>query len=140
MIPELLKSDVFQAVVEAAQTKNQHNPAMLRAIERAVVEITRAAYWSFDGATLRLKSTTSKKLYVVTAGQCVCEARGVCKHRVARQLLQRYTESLAALASPARQTVAETAPLSATAQPSPIPTGAMAVPTNYGERYNGWQI
>lgn len=142
MIPELLKTQIFNQVIEIARTKSAGNPAMLRAIERAAVELQRSAYWAFDAqsGTLKLMSTTSKKLYVVTPGHCACEARTVCKHRVARQLLARYSEILAAPpVSPACQTTAEDVLPSAVAQPSPLAAGVLVSPSLLmrGEKYNG---
>jgi hypothetical protein len=100
----ILNTQIFNQVVAAAKAKAANSPAWLRAINRAVIEIQRARYWAFDGETLAIESTTSRKLYRVDAAH-TCEARnGVCKHRAARRLLQRYTEALAQPAPVAPQT------------------------------------
>lgn len=100
MFSMLLNTAVFNAVVEMAKAKSAGNAAMLRAIERAVVEINRAKYWAYDSHTntLKIQSTTSKKLYVVDDSHtCEATANGFkhCKHQVARRLMQRYSERLA---------------------------------------------
>jgi hypothetical protein len=91
----LLNTKVFYATVEMAKLKSANNPAMLRAIDRAVNEINRSKYWAYDSTinVLKLMSTTSKKLYVIDDTH-TCEAQTVCKHKVARRLMQRYTEAL----------------------------------------------
>jgi hypothetical protein len=90
----ILNSSIWQATINEAKTLSASNPAILRAIGRAVVEIERSAYWSFDGGTLRIKSTTSRKLYVVDESH-TCEAQSkTCKHHIARRLLARYTRNL----------------------------------------------
>lgn len=90
----LLNTRIFTNVVETAKAKSANNPAMLRAIDRAVNEINRSKYWAYDSTTntLRIQSTTSKKLYVVNDAH-TCEAKTVCKHKVARRLMQRYAEA-----------------------------------------------
>jgi hypothetical protein len=55
-------SQIWQTTINEAKTLSANNATILRAIGRAVVEIERSAYWSFDGQTLRIKSTTSRKL------------------------------------------------------------------------------
>ena len=97
----ILNTKIFNAVVETAKSKSANNPAMLRAIDRAVYELNRSIYWAYNGQTnvLRIKSTSSKKLYVVDdAHTCEATANGCkhCKHQVARRLMQRYTEACAA--------------------------------------------
>lgn len=92
----LLNTKIFNATVETAKAKSSNNPAMLRAIDRAVKEINRSKYWAFDSTTnvLKLMSTTSSKLYVVDDAH-TCDAKSkTCKHLVARRLMQRYTEAL----------------------------------------------
>jgi hypothetical protein len=90
----ILNSSIWQATINEAKALSANNPVILRAINRAVVEIERSAYWSFDGQTLRIKSTTSRKLYVVDEGH-TCEAQSkTCKHHIARRLLARYTRNL----------------------------------------------
>lgn len=102
----LLNTKIFNATVETAKTKSASNPAMLRAIDRAVYEINRSKYWAFDSTTnvLKLMSTTSSKLYVID-GNHTCEARGTCKHKVARRLMQRYTEALGVTATEGKRLV-----------------------------------
>lgn len=95
----LLNTKIFNATVETAKAKCAGNAAMLRAIDRAVYEINKTRYWAFDATTttLRIQSTTSKKLYVVDDSHaCEATANGnrCCKHLVARRLMQRYTEAL----------------------------------------------
>lgn len=95
----LLNTKIFNTVVETAKGKSANNPAMLRAIDRAVTELNRSKYWAYDAQTnvLRLQSTTSKKLYVVDDAH-TCEAKTTCKHKVARRLMQRYAEACSASA------------------------------------------
>lgn len=91
----ILNTSIFNSVVEKAKAKAAGNAAVLRAIDRAVVEISRSRYWSYDSQknVLRILSTTSQKLYVVDDSHS-CEARSkTCKHLVARRLLQRYSEA-----------------------------------------------
>jgi hypothetical protein len=83
----ILNSQIWQATISEAKTLSANNLATLRAIDRAVVEIERSAYWSFDGQTLRIKSTTSRKLYTADEGH-TCDAQSkTCKHYIARRLL-----------------------------------------------------
>jgi hypothetical protein len=93
----LLNSQIWQDTVNAAKAAASTSPAWLRAIERAVVEIEKSKYWSFDGSTLVIISTTSKKTYKIDEGH-TCEAcangHTACKHRAARRLMVRYTERL----------------------------------------------
>lgn len=96
----IINTKIFNATVEAAKAKCAGNAAMLRAIDRAVYEINRSRYWAYDAQTntLRIQSTTSRKLYVVDdAHTCEATAKGnrCCKHLVARRLMQRYSEALA---------------------------------------------
>jgi hypothetical protein len=95
----ILNTRIFNQTVETAKAKSAGNPAMLRAIDRAVYEINRSRYWAYDAQAkvLKLMSTTSKKLYTVDdAHTCEAMANGhkFCKHLVARRLMQRYTEAL----------------------------------------------
>lgn len=93
----ILNTVIFTATVLAAKAKAANRPDVLRAIERAVHEITRASYWAFADGTLSIQSTTSKKLYRVDADH-VCEARSkTCKHHIARLLMIRYAERLRAV-------------------------------------------
>lgn len=92
----IINTKIFNATVETAKAKSASNPAMLRAIDRAVNEINRSKYWAYDSQTnvLKLMSTTSKKLYVIDDNH-TCDAKSkTCKHHVARRLMQRYTEAL----------------------------------------------
>jgi hypothetical protein len=107
----LLNSKIWQETVNAAKAAASTSPAWLRAIDRAVIEIERSRYWSFDGDTLTIISTTSKKTYRIGADH-TCEARGgICKHRGARRLIQRYTERLHAAPKPDAFAERERAPL-----------------------------
>jgi hypothetical protein len=95
----LINSQIFNQVVSDAKAKSANNPALLRAIDRAVFEILHAAYWSFVAGVLRIQSTTSRKLYVVDDSHtCEAKANGhkFCKHTVARRLMTRYVERLGA--------------------------------------------
>jgi len=101
----LLNSKIWNETITTAKAAASTSPAWLRAIERAVVEVGKAKYWAFDGQTLTLQSTTSKKLYRVDKSHS-CEAcangHSACKHRAARRLMLRYTERLnAGVSSPA---------------------------------------
>ncbi len=91
----ILNTAIWQQVIAEAQAKASEQPRWLRAIERGAVEIERARYWSFDGVTLTLISTTSGRRYKVDR-EHICQARaGICKHRAARRLIQRYVVKLA---------------------------------------------
>ena len=97
----ILNTQIFRATVEAAKAKVANQPAWLRAIDRAVVEIEKAKYWSFADGVLTIISTTSGKRYVIGDGH-TCEAvGGICKHIAARRLMVRYFERLAAAEVPA---------------------------------------
>jgi hypothetical protein len=93
----ILNTQIWQETINAAKQAASTSPAWLRAIDRAVVEIERSRYWSFDGSTLVIISTTSKKTYKIGADH-TCEAcsngHRECKHRAARRLMVRYTERL----------------------------------------------
>lgn len=59
----ILNTRIWNETVNAAKLAASDSPAWLRAIERAVIEIERSKYWSFDGDVLTIISTTSKKTY-----------------------------------------------------------------------------
>lgn len=93
----ILNTAIFTATIETARTKCNGNAPLLRAINRAVIEIERAKYWSFADGVLTLISTTSGKRYVIDAAHS-CDAHSrTCKHLVARRLMQCYFERLAAV-------------------------------------------
>ena len=123
----LLNTKIFNATVETARAKCANNPAMLRAIDRAVYEINRSRYWAYDSTTntLRIQSTTSRKLYIVDDAHS-CEAKSkICKHLVARRLMQRYTEALGVTTAEGTRAV------------PPAPSGWSAA----GEQSaNGWEV
>lgn len=89
----ILNTAIFTATVNEARAKAAGHPAWLRAIDRAVIEIERARYWSFADGVLTIISTTSGKRYVVDDTH-ECEAKGICKHRAARRLLTLYFAKL----------------------------------------------
>jgi hypothetical protein len=93
----ILNTKVWAETINAAKAAASTSPAWLRAIERAVIEIEKSKYWSFDGSTLVIISTTSKKTYRINENH-TCEAcangHAACKHRAARRLMVRYTERL----------------------------------------------
>ncbi len=98
----ILNTSIWSQTITAAKSAAATSPAWLRAIERAVIEIERSRYWSFDGATLTIISTTSKKTYKIDENHtCEAVANGhtACRHRAARRLMLRYTERLNAGAS-----------------------------------------
>ncbi len=64
----ILNSHIWQQTINEAKAKSAGQPAILRAIDRAVIEIAHSRYWSFDDQTLRIQSITSRKLYVVDEG------------------------------------------------------------------------
>ncbi len=108
----LINTRIFNQTVETAKAKSANNPAMLRAIDRAVVEINRSKYWAYDSQTnvLKLMSTTSSKLYVIDDTH-TCDAKSkTCKHAVARRLMQRYTEALGVVSAEGER-VAGAAPM-----------------------------
>lgn len=98
----ILNLAIFTATVAAAKTKAAGNAALLRAIERAVIEIQKAPYWSFADGILTIISTTSGERYVIGDNHtCPANSR-TCKHLVARRLMVLYSERLAsAPAAPA---------------------------------------
>jgi hypothetical protein len=99
----LLNTYIWSQTVAAAKAAASNNPAWTRAIDRADTEIRKSRYWAFDGSTLTIQSTTSKKMYRIEAGNHACEARGgICKHRACLRLMQRYTERLSAAPALAR--------------------------------------
>ena len=116
----ILNTQIWQQTVSAAKVAVSNNSQWLRAIERADNEIRRARYWSFDGSTLTIQSTTSNKMYRVDDHH-TCEAcangHRACKHRAARKLMQRYTERLAA------------APLSPEPQPTSLQASSAPAPS-----------
>lgn len=111
----ILNSAIWKETVSDAKAKSAVSPAWLRAIDRAVIEIERASYWSFDGHTLAIISTTSGARYNVGDAHTCPARRNICKHRAARQLMLRYSERLAK-ASPA--SLPEVAPHSAPVSPA----------------------
>ncbi len=135
----LLNTAIFNQTVETAKAKSANNPAMLRAIDRAVYEINRSKYWSFADGVLRIQSTTSRKLYVVDDAH-TCEARGICKHKAARRLMIRYTEALGVAVAEAaiqRQAAQAAAPVAETKRAAVI----FRMPdTLKGEKYCGVDI
>ena len=92
----ILNPAIFTATIEAAKAKAASRPEVIRAIDRAVVEIERAAYWSFADGVLTIKSTTSGEMYKVDAAHDCPAHSKVRKHHIARLLMIRYTERLAA--------------------------------------------
>lgn len=104
----IINTKIFTATVTAAKAKCAGNAALLRAIDRAVIEIEKAKYWSFADGVLTIISTTSGERYVIDDTH-TCPARSkTCKHLCARRILQRYYEALAAAdAAPQVAPVAE---------------------------------
>lgn len=96
----ILNTAIFTATIEAAKTAAANRPEVLRAIDRAVVEIERAAYWSFADGVLTIKSTTSGEMYKVDASHDCPAHSKTCKHNIARLLMIRYNERLAAAPKP----------------------------------------
>ena len=133
----ILNSQIWKQTVAAAILAATGQAAWIRAIERAVKEIEKSAYWSFDGVTLTIKSTTSGKLYKITAEHtCEATANGfkACKHKAALRLMLRYSERLA-LSEKARQVEQR--------KPSMLAASAIAPlqpPTLRGEVYNGMDV
>jgi len=100
----ILNTRIWNETINAAKSAAADSPAWLRAIERAVIEIEKSKYWSFDGATLVIISTTSKKTYRIDENhtcEAVANGHAACRHRAARRLMQRYTERLNAQPAPA---------------------------------------
>lgn len=94
----LLNTKIWAQTVTAALLTVGEATAWGRAIKRAQREIEKTAYWSFAGGVLKLKSTTSGKLYEVTRTGHRCEATeksgACCKHVCALRLIERYIERL----------------------------------------------
>ncbi len=149
----VLNSHIWQQTINEAEAKSAGRPAILRAIDRAVAEIEHSKYWSFDGQTLRIQSTTSRKLYMVDEGH-TCEAQSkTCKHHIARRLMLRYTQRLGVAAAEvetrrvqnwsakAGHVVVETK--SASVKPSMLAEAGQAVTINRrvrGEMCNGMDV
>lgn len=94
----IINTKIFNQTVATAKAKCAGNAALLRSIDRAVTEIEKAKYWSFADGVLTIISTTSGERYVIDDTH-TCPARSkTCKHLVARRLMQRYYEALAAAA------------------------------------------
>ena len=94
----ILNNQIWKQTIATALVAVTGKRDWIRAIERAVIEIEKSAYWSFADGVLTLKSLTSGKLYVITAEHnCDATENGhkACKHRAARQLMLRYSERLA---------------------------------------------
>jgi hypothetical protein len=89
----LLNSQIWKQTIATAIAAVAGNTDWIRAIESGAREIEKAAYWSYDAQTgvLKIKSTTSGKLYTITAEQHTCEATAKygkrCKHQTALRLL-----------------------------------------------------
>ena len=92
----ILNSQIFTATIEAAKAKAANRPEVLRAIDCAVVEIQKASYWSFPDGVLTIKSTTSGEIYRVDSAHTCPAHSKTCKHNIARLLMIRYSERLAA--------------------------------------------
>jgi len=104
----IINTAIFTATVTTAKAKCAGNAALLRSIDRAVIEIEKAKYWSFADGVLTIISTTSGERYVIDdTHTCAAKSR-TCKHLVARRLMVRYYEALAAAdAKPQAAPVAE---------------------------------
>lgn len=92
----ILNLAIFTATVAAAKAKAAGNASLLRTIEHAVNEIEKAKYWAFDGTTLNLISTTSGQRFIIAADHTCYAYSKTCNHLVARRLMVRYFENLAA--------------------------------------------
>ncbi len=93
----LYNTAILNQVIETAKAKCANDAYLLRAIDRAAKELSRA-YWNWNPTdrVLTIKSTTSSKLYKVDA-QHSCEATQngkVCKHKIQQRLMLRYHEAL----------------------------------------------
>jgi len=107
------------------------------AIDRAVVKIQKAAYWSFTDGVLSIQSTTSKNLYRVDAGH-TCEARSkVCKHQIARLLMLRYAERLNATLPESVAMPSVNKPATPVITPDNAP---MYKPRPRGAQVEGWDV
>lgn len=92
----IINTAIFTATIETAKAECAGNASLLRSIKRAVIEIEKAKYWSFADGVLTIISTTSGERYVI-GDDHTCPARSkTCKHLVARRLMVRYYEALAA--------------------------------------------
>lgn len=91
----ILNHAIFAATIEAAKAKAEDRTEILRAIDRAVIEIQKAKYWAFNGDMLRIQSTTPSTIYKIDDAHDCPALSKVCQHCIARLLLIRYTERLA---------------------------------------------
>ena len=86
----ILNSQIWQQTIAAAILAVAGKAEWIRAIQRGAKEIESSRYWSVDGVTLTIKSTTSGKLYRITA-EHTCEATAsgfkACKHKAAHRLM-----------------------------------------------------
>ncbi|NOT60338.1 MAG: hypothetical protein HOP19_08955 [Acidobacteria bacterium] len=92
----ILNTSIWQSVINEAKAKASNSPLWLKAIDRAVVEVETARYWSFADGVLTIQSTSSGKLYKI-GNDHKCEATAFnrpCKHRAARRLMALYYEAL----------------------------------------------
>lgn len=131
----ILNTSIFTATVAAAKAAAANRLDVIRAIDRAVIEIQKAAYWSFADGVLTIKSTTSNKFYRVDAAH-TCEARTKhCKHNMARILMVRYSERLAAAEAVA-------APVTPAIKPAVERANAPMyhAPRNVGLQIDGWDL
>jgi hypothetical protein len=137
----ILNSQIWKQAVAAAilvVAGRADAAAWTRTIQTVVREVEKAAYWSFDAQTgvLRIKSTTSDTVYIVTAEDHTCHATlkfgKRCKHQAALRLLIRYTALLGASEARAE-----------TKRPSMLAAGAidpLQPPTLRGEMCNGVDV
>jgi len=95
----ILNSQIWQQTIAAAILAVAGKAEWIRAIQRGAKEIESSRYWSVDGVTLTIKSTTSGKLYRITA-EHTCEAtqsgHKAYKHRAEDRLMVRYLANLGA--------------------------------------------
>jgi hypothetical protein len=97
--------ELFAEVVEAAKCKTLGDARWLKAIDKAVEEITAdPTFFHWTGHSMLIQSPTSSEVYEAN-GECSCEAFNFhkpCKHRAAARLWKRYLEAQARPARAAR--------------------------------------
>ena len=94
----LINTRILAEVVATAKAACDGKADLLAAINRAVVELNRSAYWRYSEGVLVLRSTTSGTDYRID-DMHECKAtkhnpKKVCKHKAARRLMLRYVQAL----------------------------------------------
>ena len=93
---DTLETIAADAITKLETSNANHKTRWISAIKKAVIELQENPFWSFDGAELVMMSTTSNAVYTPngTCG-CISYAKGFpCRHRSAKRLLERLTQTI----------------------------------------------